>query len=130
MTFAAETIAIENKLSTTWTTTPIAYENVDYEPTPGTPYIEIFVKTGESMHASLGPKPIHRFSGVILINIYVEKSVGLAQAMTYADTLAAIYRDQQFSGITCRSPYIKKAGQVGEWQVLSLIVPFLRDEIF
>lgn len=130
MSYEAELEAIEGRMNTNWTTTPIVFENVDYVPVDGTPYVELFVKSADAVRASLGPSALHRIVGVILVNIHVPKGTGTNLARTYGDTIAAIFRDQAFSGVVCRAASVRSIGPVNEWFVVSVTIPYYRNEVF
>lgn len=129
MTAKAETIAIESRFATNFTTCNVKYSNVKYDPTPEEAWVEIKVIIADSMRAEVGGG-LHRNAGIISVNIYEPINTGTAAGKDKADLAAAVFRGQQFSGITCRSPMITEVGEIDEWYVINMSVPFFRDEIF
>lgn len=130
MTYNAEHAAIEARLSANWTTTDINYDNVDYKPTPETPWIKLEIATGEQIPVSLGGPgaTLYRNGGVISITVYVPLNSGARTAKSYCDTLAAIFRGQQFSSITCRGASITRIGEDNGWFLYNASIPYFRDE--
>ena len=129
MTAKADSIAIESKFTTGFTVCPIKYSNVKYIPTNRISWAEIHVIIADSMNAEVGAGR-HRNIGIISVNIHEPINTGTAAGKEKADIAAAIFRDQQFNGITCRSPKIVEVGEINEWYVINMSVPFYRDETY
>ena len=140
MSYALERQTIESRFNTQWAAaTPIAWDNVEYVPTPGTAFVAISILNADAFQASIGGiggyGQLHRFNGIININIFTPEGTGTATARGYADTAAAIFRSWSSSiatsqKITCRSPYITSIGEKEGWYQLNVTVPFFRDEAF
>jgi len=131
MSYAAEAASIEARFEDQWgTTTPVEYDNVQYKPTPGTSYVKLEIHTGEGMRASLGETYLERSVGIISMNIFTAINTGTRTGRGLADSAAAVFRGWTTSAITCRTPTITRLGQVGEWFVTNVSVPFYRDETF
>jgi len=129
MTAKAETIAIESRFATNFTVCTVKYSNVSFEPTPREAWADIRVIIADSIKAEIGGG-LHRNAGIISVNIYEPVNTGTAAGKNKADLAAAVFRGQQFSDITCRSPRITEVGEIDEWYVINMSVPFFRDEIF
>jgi len=120
--------AIEAQLSSNWTTTPIAWDNVEYDPTPAASFIRLIVDEVDSTQVSMATTPCHRIVGLIHIMIMVPINTGTNVARGYADTLAGIFRNADFSSVKCQSPRIRRVGDVGEYYQLSVLIPFYVDK--
>lgn len=129
MTYKAENIAIESRMAANFTVCHVKYANVNYDPSPETPWAEINVIVADSINAEIGTG-LHRNVGIISVNIYVPRNTGTADARNKADLAASIFRDAQFNGITCRSPKVVDVGEIEEWYVINMSVPYYRDEVF
>jgi len=130
MTYKAESIAIESRFAVAFTVCPVKYANVQFNPTPGEAFAEIHVIGADSMRASIGDTNLHRNVGIISVNIYEPLHTGTATGKEKADLAAAIFRSASFGGITCRSPKVVEVGEIKEWYVINMSVPFFRDETF
>lgn len=141
MTATAQNIAIESRFSANFTAYPVKYENVDYIPTPGQAWVEVLVEDMRVERASVGTglDALMRHHGLISINIYLPQNTGAAVGRGAADTIATIFRDAQFSGITCLEPRIRNIGSPmtsttqepkESWFVVNVATPFYRDEVF
>jgi hypothetical protein len=141
MTAAAQNIAIESRFSANFTAYPVKYENVDYDPTPGQAWVELLIEDTTVQRASVGTEDeaLVRARGLISANIYLPQNTGTATGRAIADAIATIFRDVQFSGITCRQPVIKNIGSPmrsttqepkESWFVVNVTTPFYRDEVF
>jgi hypothetical protein len=129
MTAKADSIAIESRFATMFTVCSAKYANVKFTPTNRVAWADINVVIADSMNAEVGAGR-HRNIGIISVNIYEPINTGTAAGKLKADQAAAVFRDQQFSGITCRSPKIIQVGEVDEWYVINMSVPFYRDETY
>ena len=121
--------AIEQRLNANWSTTDIAWDNVEYNPTANTAFIRLIVDEADTRQITLSNNsPCHRAIGLIHIMIMVPTNTGTATARGYADSLADIYRNADFSDIKCLSPRIRRVGDVGEHYQYSLLIPFTYDK--
>jgi hypothetical protein len=131
MSYEDASAAIEARLSSSWgSTTAVKWPNVKFEPTPGTPFIELDIAWSDSRQASIESTPLHRAVGIISINVYTALNIGSKTAEDYADTLAGYYRAAQFSGITCRSPVVRTIGEMDGWWVVNMSVEFQYDKTY
>lgn len=130
MSFAQAQMDIETRFYQNFTACPVKYENVDYDPQPGTSYAEIYVVESDNRRADIGTNnPLHRTLGLISVNVYTKKFIGSKTGRTLADTAADVFRDASFSNITCRSPLVRNVGEVGDWFVVNMTCEFYRDEV-
>jgi hypothetical protein len=128
MSYQTQKVAIESRFNTQWAgRTPVRYPNSRFTPTDGTTFVDFEVVGGHPSR-SLGEDPIFRDYGSIAIKIHIPKGVGSGQAYTLADQAAAIFRDAQFSSITCYAPRPPVAVGVNEeWYVVAVTIPFHWD---
>lgn len=129
MTYKNETISIESRFSSAFTACSVKYSNVNFRPVPGTAWAELHVIVADSQHAEVGAS-LHRNVGLISVNIYEPRGHGTAEGKYKADKAAAVFRSQQFDGITCYSPKVVEVGEIEEWYVINMSVPYYRDEVF
>lgn len=126
MTFADAQKYIESRFAANWTLTPIAWQNVEYEPTAGTAYVEFGVFEADSQVVSIGTL-LYRNPGLISVNIYLPLNRGLQAAKGYGDTVKTIFAGQNFNGITCRAVSLATLGEHNGWHVVNASVPFFWD---
>ena len=121
--------AIEQRLNANWSTTAIAWDNVEYNPIASTAFIRLIVDEVDVRQITLAnTSPCHRATGLIHIMIMVPVNTGTATARGYADSLSDIFRNADFSSIKCLSPRIRRVGDVGEHYQYSLLIPFTYDK--
>jgi hypothetical protein len=141
MTTIADAVeAIRQRMETNWTTTPIAWQNVAFDPdTPGGgfpaggPFVYFEVQTGSARYASIGDpgNNLHRYRGRILAYVLVPAQSGDVTALDYARQIGTVFRGQRFSGVRCRAAEIgggETADDEGRWWRRSLAVAFEFDE--
>jgi len=105
------TKAIIDRMQANWATTPIIYDDENYEPDGTTAFVAFFVHHTNSDQASLSNDPIIRFGGTIEASIYTASAQGIGLGLQHADSIAAIFRRQRFSNVLCYAPRIAPQGQ-------------------
>jgi hypothetical protein len=131
MGFASAQISIESRFNSNFAGCPVQYENVPYTPIPGTTFCTLEIVESYSQRADIGTtNPFHRSFGSIIVNFHLPLDVGTNQGRVLADTAAAIFRDQDFSGITCRSPVVRNIGEVEGWYIVNMTCPFFYNEVY
>ncbi len=131
MSFEDAAKAVEGRLQTNWTATPIKFENVPFKETASA-YIALFLKDGEGTQITLGSPALRRWPGIIMVQVFVPERTGIQQARNYADGIGAIFDRQQFSqgnsGVfTCRIPSIEMVGVNQGWLQVNVTIPYHRD---
>lgn len=111
--FKEAAAAIVSRFDANWSTTEKVYDADDYKPAAGTNWVALQVNFQDALQTSLnGNNPKHRLIGVIEIYICTPSNQGIGQGLEYADSIAAIFRNKQFDGITCHSPTVDQGRQV------------------
>lgn len=126
MSFAQERVDIETRLIMNWTTTPIAFDNGSFVPTPGTPWIRCSILMGEAFALAFGRAVAVECSGIIDIGIFVPRLSGTALARAYADTLAALFHMQKFETVDCDEASVQNLGIDDSWYHFVLSIPYTR----
>jgi hypothetical protein len=127
MSYEAERASIEGRLNDNWSTTAIAYENVDFDPPNDTAWVRLSILNGESRYRTVNNGKRH--TGVISVQLFVPRNSGTNTARNYADTLAGIFDNSNFNGIICRTASIFTQSLEDEWLQLNINIPFWRDEL-
>lgn len=131
--------AFETLLATGWTTTPIQWENVPFEPPADgegnlAPYLAFAWKpsAGGSRLITLGTTKVYRETGIIACYIHVPESTGPTLAEEYATAVEALWRQQQFeegdSGwISTYEPSMSPGAPLDGYWVVPVVTPYRRD---
>jgi hypothetical protein len=130
MSFKDAQLAIETKFATAFSGCPVKYENVDFQAGGEDTFCELIVVNTATRRASIGGPGLHREWGLIQARIFTPRNTGTVTGRDLADGAAGIFRDAQFSGITCLSPTVKNVGEVEGWWLTVMSVEFYRDETF
>lgn len=131
--FAAERQAIEARMAAAFTTIPVRYENAPFKEIQ-TAYCALFVRRGEGHQITLGPAPqLNRWAGLIIVQIFVPEDTGTQVVAGYADSIADVFRRQEFSVtgsglIRCRVPSIQEVGTRNGWYQMNVTTPYIRDK--
>jgi hypothetical protein len=132
MSFSTVQRDIELRLQANWATTTIDINpNVDFtQPEHDTAFIRLRVMNEPSRRVNIGQPACVRNFGMIAINIFVPLNTGNRTGLSYGDTLAELFREVQFNGITTRQPTVSDVGEYeGRYQV-NMLVPFYWDSRF
>ena len=144
MSFDAAETAIRTRFKTNWTGTPIAWENVKFDPMDetamspfavGTPWVFFELLWGGAQPISTGEPVLSRATGVVQVHCYVPVTVGRAPGVRLADAAAVIFRNQSFTDangrqLRFRTPYpLPNAAATGDWFVVTMAVAFQFDDL-
>lgn len=94
-------IATEMALSPTY---PVSYQNVPFSPPNNTPWLQAFIRFGDSGYATLLPlgattKGFNRQNGVLTINVYTPVGLGTGANLVIAERAKDLFDRAQFSSI-------------------------------
>ena len=126
-TYSSERTIIESRFNSLFTLAPIKWENVDYNPTPGTSFVELIIDTDNTEQIEITSNPTYRIDGSILCIVYTPVNAGSAASRTILDSIRSIFVGQTFSGITCRNAMVGKAGIKDEWYRTLINIEFFYD---
>lgn len=81
-------IALETRLSA-YQAANVAWQNVEFKPSPGVGYLEPSLLIATPAMASVGTGGVDRHSGIFQIDVIEHKNTGPGSAMQKADAIAA-----------------------------------------
>ncbi len=133
--FAEVSQAIEERMDTQWTalypSIDVFYQNTGQKASDGTTYLSLDILYGEAERKNIGVSyRNHRLKGFINVNVFVPRNTGSRTALGYADSVAGIFRDQNFDGVTCLSPSVRELDQNKSWLQVNIRTEFWFDEAF
>ncbi len=129
MGFEATRAAIEGRLQTAWSTTPIQWDGVKFDP-PAGPYLRCHVLFGAREKPNIGVDiPIVRNTGTIVLSLFVPANIGTTLLRTYADLAKLIFDGRQFSGVTCREADALDLPEQAGWVGMNLSFPCYWDDV-
>lgn len=125
--------AVSARLAANWTTTPIFGLNLGGDtPKDGSAFIEVQYPVADEQHvgmAGVGNRTF-RETGAFRIIISTPRGDGTDIGDGYADTLRALFRAAQFSGVSCLAPsppVEDDSNDNGMYYVVSFAVPYWFD---
>lgn len=131
MSFATTRRDIEQRFVDNWATTIISFDNVPFnKPENDTEWVYFRIFENPSQRITLSRRSVHRATGLIAVQIYVAKNTGTQLARSYADTIAAIFRDQQFNGVTCQEASVTNVGDFENWYQVNVTIPYYVDAVY
>lgn len=97
-------------------------------------WVTLTIVWGGGYQATLGEKPLDRYAGVIMVQIFTREYTGTSTANLMADVVAGIFLRRQLekngSGrILCGVPYPASRSTQNGWLQTNINVPFERDVI-
>jgi hypothetical protein len=140
MSFVDTRSALEQRFKLNWTRTPIKWQNVRFEVPADVsnnpqPYVAFTLRGGEGADITLGSmNPWYRWSGLIIVSVFVPENVGMGLVTLYADLIKKIFldppRDFQYlqSGvIRLLVPQAVEIGIVAGWCQTNILTAYRRD---
>ena len=120
--------SVQGFFNTGWSTrTPIQWEQVAYEPTPGTAYVTVWVTDSDAIQVGMGSVKPFRVFGIVQIDINCPVNTGIVTITGHADKVKDIFLGKQTSaGVTFRNMKIFKT-TVGVWQRWCVSFNFYKD---
>lgn len=125
--------AIINQFDTDWTYTPIAWPNLQFDPSGLDPaeWVRITIVPADSEQVSMGgPTNLHRQFGVVLLEIYIDQDSGARRSVELADLAINFFHSLSLAGITFRSPDTESIGVVDGWLQKNVSCDFYSDNDF
>jgi hypothetical protein len=134
MSYATERSAIEARWLAVWGASPVtAYGKQPFNP-PATSWARLTIKDGEGNQIELGGTgtEMHRYAGVVIIEIYVPGGNGAEHTLRgLVDTACGVFRRWASTSpqILFRTPYVADEGMADPpWIKATIHCPFQRDE--
>jgi len=136
-TFVDVSKAIENRILDNWTTTPVAFQNVparnlglptkDQLAKGSVPYVSTRILFGTTINMEIGPSPIKRTFGSLVMDFYSKKDTGTNTNLANIDDLAALFEYQKISGIVFRNLTVMQSNAMDSWYVTPTMIMFQFD---
>lgn len=129
--FVQEQQDIETLFAAGWgAETPVAHPNYGFDPAGKSEFVQLVILNGDAQQASLSSKDqLHRYSGLVQVEIYVEKNTGERRARELIQKAHDIFYAKQVNNITFYTPYPRPAQESGNYWRHDLIVSFYRDDV-
>lgn len=132
--FNDERAAIEARLQSNLSGTPIEFENVRFTKPNGSPYVALFIRGGTGNQASIGAsRNVHRWPGIIQVDIFVPEDSGTKAAREIADTVSGIFLNESFASgtdglIRCQTPSYQDFGVTNSYHRGVLTINYRREK--
>lgn len=132
--------AIEQRLRANWTLTPIAVQNVPFDPhepggswPPDGPwvYLEVLWVGGDYVGMGDPGNNLHRTPGGVVVHVFVPSGTGDGQAVRWCKQIAEIFRGQRHDGMLFRGSQMgggEAADDKGLWWRRSITIGVQADE--
>lgn len=117
----------EGLLDSNWTTTPVAYDSVEFDSAAQDRWIRHTLLTGDAFQSAM-PSCV-RHTGIISIQVYTETQVGTKPAYDIADSINGLYGLKTVSGITFEWGAVTRVGYIDNVFQLTIFIPYRYDEI-
>lgn len=108
----------------------VAWGNTDFTPPNNTAWVRFRIRHEFSERASLGPDPLHRYDGTVVVEVFVPRGEGEGTIDDLVDDVADIYRDNRDQqGLRFYTPRTVLIGEEGAWYRKNVLIPFQRDTV-
>lgn len=122
---------IETRFAELWTATPVAYENVSFEPPgDGTAWVRLAVANDGAELASVGGPPRrYRCHGHVILDIHVAAGDGSRGAYDLADRALELFAGWPASALIFLAGGPEPAVAIGRDYCMAVTVPFRFDDL-
>ena len=86
-------------ISASWTETPIAWPNKNFNPSDDDDWIRPIIKMGDTFEGEKGEDGVGIRTGILFIDIFVPKGTGNKAALTYSVKLERLFRKKNLDNI-------------------------------
>lgn len=120
---------IEDRLKDNWVSTPVAYDNVEYVPKAGVPFIRpTITQTLSELTTVASPgKGNYREYGILTVQVFTEQNKGSRPNATLADGVAALFRGYNEERLYMHEARINRIGSDKEFFQTNVLVEFYYD---
>ena len=138
MSLDAIQIALSERIKTLSPALPIAWPNVVYTPTVGSPFLRVNFLSGQTANPTMlgnGSLDLKRYNGVMQVALFYPLNAGEGDPRRKADAVIALFpRGSTFShgGVDVHidfTPYASPAFQQDAWYVLPVSIYYRADII-
>jgi hypothetical protein len=125
--------AVEARLAANWTNCPVRGANASGDvPADGSAFLVVQYPVANEEHIALGPVGQRTFRelGGIRFVLSMPAGQGASFGLGWADQLRALFRAQQFAGVSCLAaspPRIDDGNESGGYFRLSVVVEYYAD---
>lgn len=110
--------------------TPVAWPNVNYTPTTGTPWVRFTMLPAASIQASIGSpgSNCYRYPGIIDVQIFTPLNGGDIRASKLADKVVSIFHEAELDNFRFSEGYVVNVNSADSgWHQKNVRVKFWRD---
>ncbi len=107
---------------------PTEYDNAPFDKPDDSQWARLTVLPGDSFQMELGSASPHKSVGLAVAQIFVPSNSGTRAAMLLVVAAAAEFKAQVVSGVTFRSPSVRRVGLSGMWWQVNLSMPYYTED--
>lgn len=117
--------AIERRLASNWTDTPIAWPGVPFTPPNNAPWIRPTPLFGAGAVATYDT---HSVTGILQVDVFAPRGRGTGAARALAETVRDLFAAQTIDGVRFGAASGPEIGPDTSWLQLIVRIPFDVDE--
>ena len=124
--FEAANTLIEDRLRALWSGTLIDWDNVEFAPVRGIPWVRLQIEWVDANQISAGG--LDRGDGYINLSSFVASNTGTLNVSIMCDQLAAIFNKWNTGALRFKVARTVRVGEQEQWYRRDVLVPFTYDE--
>jgi len=132
MTYSAARKEIQAAIAAGYSTTDIAWDNVEYSPTEGQSWVRVSIQPNLSQIVAKGGAnaKIRRF-GILFVQVFVPDGEATPEAESIAEEFLSLLEAQQLaSGLTFREAVVRYIGNsVKGWYQTNISIEYYFDDL-
>ena len=124
--FEVANTLIEDRLRALWTGTEVDWDNVEFTPVLGVPFVRLQIEWIDANSISIGG--LKRGDGYINLSSFVAANTGTLNVSTMCDQLSAIFDRWDTGQLKFKVAHTVRVGGQEKWYRRDVIAPFTYHE--
>ncbi len=132
--FENERAAVTTLFKTAWgSTSNVKWPNWTFDEAGQVqPWVAFTLITGDGLQISLGDKALHRYGGLVIIQVFQKELTGTKEQRLLAGKVSRIFIRKELvlpggGVITFRTPFAKDVGVINGWNQINVHCPYKRS---
>lgn len=132
--FETERAAVTTLFETAWgSKSAVKWPNYEFnEAAQVEPWVAFTLLTGEGLQISLGDRALHRYGGLVIIQVFQKELTGTKEQRLFAGKVSEIFIRKELvlpdeAVITFRTPFAKDVGLINGWNQINVNCPYIRS---
>lgn len=120
--FEEVTNLIEGRFLSEWDGDNVQYDNVQYRPVVGQPFVRLNIQWVDTNIVSIGGRI--KAEGYVQVGVFIPSNTSTVSALKMADQVGNIFNKWQSGNLIFTVARIIRVGNFKEWYQVNVLIPF------